>query len=151
MTAEAELGLLVDRECRGIDKSEVGSVVAGYLPVIDMTAGDILQRKYLFLTRIKSFDTFLVPGPIITVPGDGLNLTDLTVRTEVNGDVEAENEIANMLFPPTEIAAFHSDVMTLQPGDLFLTGTPGAAPIESGNAVRAFVELIGSTEALVTR
>jgi 2-keto-4-pentenoate hydratase/2-oxohepta-3-ene-1,7-dioic acid hydratase in catechol pathway len=149
VTAEAELGLLVDRECRGIDKSEVGSVVAGYLP--DMTAGDILQRNSRFLTRAKSFDTFLVPGPIITVPGNGFNLTDLTVRTEVNGDVEAENEIANMLFPPTEIAAFHSDVTTLQPGDLFLTGTPGAAPIESGNAVRAFVELIGSTEALVTR
>lgn len=56
-----------------------------------------------------------------------------------------------MLFPPAEIVAFHSDVMTLEPGDLFSTGTPGAAPIEPGDEVRAEVEAVGSVEASVTR
>jgi 2-keto-4-pentenoate hydratase/2-oxohepta-3-ene-1,7-dioic acid hydratase (catechol pathway) len=56
-----------------------------------------------------------------------------------------------MLFPPEEIVAFHSDVMTLKPGDLFITGTPGAAHIEPGDHVRATVESIGSVEAPVTR
>jgi 2-keto-4-pentenoate hydratase/2-oxohepta-3-ene-1,7-dioic acid hydratase in catechol pathway len=151
VTAEAELGVLVGRECKGVDEREASDVVAGYLPVIDMTAEDILQRNPRFLTRAKSFDTFLVPGPVITVPEDSLELADLTVRTEVNGTVEAENSVANMLFPPAEIVAFHSDVMTLQPGDLFSTGTPGAAKIEPGDSVRASVESIGSVEAPVRR
>jgi len=151
VTAEAELGVIVGRECRGIDESDVDDVVAGYLPVIDMTAEDILQRNPRFLTRAKSFDTFLVPGPIITVPERGFDLTDLTVQTEINGDVEAENKVGNMLFPPAEIVAFHSRVMKLHPGDLFSTGTPGAAPIEPGDEVRAHVDAIGSANASVTR
>lgn len=151
VTAEAELGVVVGRECRGIDESQVGDVVAGYLPIIDMTAEDILQRNPRFLTRAKSFDTFLVPGPVITVPENGLELADLTVQTEVNGTIEAENTVANMLFPPAEIVSFHSGVMTLQPGDLFSTGTPGAAPMDPGDTVRASVESIGSVEAPVRR
>ncbi len=151
VTAEAELGVLVGRECRGVDESEVDDVVAGYLPIIDMTAEDILQRNPRFLTRAKSFDTFLVPGPCITVPEDEFDLTDLTVQTEVNGEVAAENTVSNMLFPPRELVAFHSDVMTLQPGDLFSTGTPGATPIEPGDEVRADVDSVGAVEASVTR
>jgi len=151
VTAEAELGVLVGRECRSVDEHDVSDVIAGYLPVIDMTAEDILQRNPRFLTRAKSFDTFLVPGPVIAVPDDEFGLTDLTVRTEVNGAVEAENTVANMLFPPAEIVSFHSDVMTLEPGDLFSTGTPGAAPIEPGDTVRASVESVGAVETRVTR
>jgi 2-keto-4-pentenoate hydratase/2-oxohepta-3-ene-1,7-dioic acid hydratase in catechol pathway len=151
VTAEAELGVLVGRECRGIEESDVHDVVAGYLPIIDMTAEDILQRNPRFLTRAKSFDTFLVPGPIITIPDDEFVLADLTIRTEINGSSEAENTITNMLFSPTEIVSFHSDVMTLQPGDLFSTGTPGAAPVEAKDEVRAFIEDIGSVTAPVTR
>jgi 2-keto-4-pentenoate hydratase/2-oxohepta-3-ene-1,7-dioic acid hydratase in catechol pathway len=151
VTAEAELGVLVGRECRGINKSDVDDVIAGYLPVIDMTAEDILQRNPRFLTRAKSFDTFLVPGPIITVPEEGLTLTNLTVRTEINGEVAAENTVANMMFKPAELLAFYSDVTTLQPGDLFSTGTPGAAPIEPGDRARAAVDTLGSIEASVTR
>lgn len=54
VTAEAELGVLVGRACRGIDENQVGDVIAGYLPVIDMTAEDILQRNPRFLTRAKA-------------------------------------------------------------------------------------------------
>ncbi|MFP9062220.1 fumarylacetoacetate hydrolase family protein [Natrialbaceae archaeon A-chndr2] len=151
VTAEAELGVLVGRECRGINESEVGDIIAGYLSIIDMTAEDILQRNPRFLTRSKSFDTFLVPGPIISVPEEEFDLSNVRVQTEVNGEIAAENTVSNMLFPPAEIVAFHSDVMTLRPGDLFSTGTPGAAPIEPGDRVRAHVESVGSAEATVTR
>jgi 2-keto-4-pentenoate hydratase/2-oxohepta-3-ene-1,7-dioic acid hydratase in catechol pathway len=151
VTAEAELGVVMGRTCRNVAESDVDDVVAGYLPVIDMTAEDVLQRNPRFLTRAKSFDTFLVPGPAIVVPEEPLELSSLSVRTEINGEVEAENEIRNMLFPPAEIVSFHSGVMTLEPGDLFSTGTPGAAPIEPGDDVRAVVESIGSADAPVTR
>jgi 2-keto-4-pentenoate hydratase/2-oxohepta-3-ene-1,7-dioic acid hydratase in catechol pathway len=151
VTAEAELGVVVGRACRGIEEPRVAEVVAGYLPVIDMTAEDILRRNPRFLTRAKSFDTFLVPGPAIAVPEQSLDLSSLSVRTEINGEREAENEIGNMLFSPEEIVTFHADVMTLEPGDLFSTGTPGAAPITPGDEVRAVVESIGAVEAPVTR
>lgn len=116
-----------------------------------MTAEDILQRNPRFLTRAKSFDTFLVVGPTIAVPEEPLALPDLTVRTIVNDRVAAQHEIRNMLFPPREIVSYHSDVMTLRPGDLFSTGTPGAAPIEPGDHVRATVETIGAVDAPVVR
>ncbi|MGM0606639.1 MAG: fumarylacetoacetate hydrolase family protein [Halobacteriota archaeon] len=151
VTAEAELAVLIGRECRNVQESSVTDVVAGYLPVIDMTAEDILQRNPRFLTRAKSFDTFLVVGAHIAVPEEPLELADRSVETIVNDEVAAANRIENMLFPPAEIVSFHSDVMTLQPGDLFSTGTPGAEPIEPGDTVRAVVESIGSVTASVTR
>ncbi len=150
VTAEAELAVIVGRQCKNVD-SGVEDVIAGYLPVIDMTAEDVLQRNPRFLTRAKSFDTFIVVGPAIAVPEGGLELADLTVRTIVDGDVAAENEIRNMLFSPREIVSFHAGVATLEPGDLFSTGTPGAEPIEPGDRVRAEIESIGSVEAPVTR
>ena len=151
VTAEAELGVLIGRECRSVGKGTVDDVIAGYLPVIDMTAEDVLQRNPRFLTRAKSYDTFLVVGSTIAVPEESTEIRDLAVRTEINGSVEAENVIDHMLFPPNEIVRFHSEVMTLRPGDLFSTGTPGAAPIDPGDDVRATVESIGSVDAPVTR
>ena len=151
VTAEAELGVVIGRTCRNVDEAEVTDVIAGFLPVIDMTAEDVLRRNPRFLTRAKSYDTFLVPGAALAVPEAPLDLEGLSVRTEVNGEIQAENEIRNMLFPPAEIVSFHSEVMTLEPGDLFSTGTPGAAPIAPGDEVRAVVESIGSVSAPVTR
>jgi len=151
VTAEAELAVVMGRTCRGVDEGEVSDVIAGFLPVIDMTAEDVLQQNPRFLTRAKSYDTFLVPGAAIAVLEGPLDLDGLSVRTEVNGEVRAENEIRNMLFPPAEIVSFHADAMTLEPGDLFSTGTPGAAPIAPGDEVRAVVESIGSVTAPVTR
>lgn len=151
VTAEAELAVVMGRTCRDVPADAVDDVVAGYLPVIDMTAEDVLQRNPRFLTRAKSFDTFLVVGPWIAVPEEPLDLESLSVRTVVDDRVAAENEVRNMLFPPAEIVAFHSGVMTLEPGDLFSTGTPGAEPIEPGNHVRAEVDAIGSVDATVVR
>ena len=150
VTAEAELAVLVGRECRSVAPEAVDDVIAGYLPVIDMTAEDVLRRNPRFLTRAKSYDTFLVVGPAIAVPESPVDLADATVTTRVNGAVAAENEVRNMLFPPAKIVSFHSEVSTLRPGDLFSTGAPGAAPIEPGDEVRATVESIGSVSAPVT-
>lgn len=151
VTAEAELAVVLGRTCRDVAESDVDDVVAGYLPVIDMTAEDILQRNPRFLTRAKSFDSFLVVGPRICVPENDVEISELSVRTVVDEAVEAENTISNMLFPPRELVSFHSRVMTLEPGDLISTGTPGAHPIEPGNHVRAEVDRIGTVDADVVR
>ena len=151
VTAEAELAVVMGRTCRNVTEEEFDDVIAGFLPVIDMTAEDVLQRNPRFLTRAKSYDTFLVTGHALAVPEEPVDLTSLSVQTIVNEEVAAENDIRNMLFPPEAIVSFHSKVMTLEPGDLFSTGTPGAEPIEPGDSVRSVVESIGTVDASVTR
>jgi 2-keto-4-pentenoate hydratase/2-oxohepta-3-ene-1,7-dioic acid hydratase in catechol pathway len=119
--------------------------------VIDVTAEDVLQRNPRFLTRAKSYDTFLVFGPHLAVPGPGVSLNDVEVRTAVNGSVVARNTVANMHFSPRELVARHSEVMTLEPGDVISTGTPGAGRIDPGDRVRAEVDRFGAVAADVVR
>jgi 2-keto-4-pentenoate hydratase/2-oxohepta-3-ene-1,7-dioic acid hydratase in catechol pathway len=151
VTAEAELAVVIGRTCRNVAVEDADDVIAGYTPVIDMTAEDVLERNPRFLTRSKSYDTFLVLGPHVAVPGPGATLEDIEVRTVVNDEVRARNTVANMHFSPRELVAYHSEVMTLEPGDVISTGTPGAHPIDPGDHVRAEVDRIGSVAADVVR
>jgi len=151
VTAEAELAVVIGRTCRNVAVDDADEVIAGYTPVIDMTAEDVLQRNPRFLTRSKSYDTFLVLGPHIAVPGPGVALDGIEVRTVVNDGVRARNTVANMHVSPRELVAFHSEVMTLEPGDVISTGTPGAHPIGPSDHVRAEVDRIGSVAADVVR
>lgn len=153
VTAEAELAVVIGRTCRNVSVGRAESVIAGYAPVIDVTAEDVLARNPRFLTRAKSYDTFLVLGPHVAVPESGpeSTLDDVEVRTVVNGEVRARNVVENMHFSPRELVAYHSEVMTLEPGDVVSTGTPGAHPIEPGDRVRAEVDRIGSVAADVVR
>ncbi|WP_136602778.1 fumarylacetoacetate hydrolase family protein [Salinigranum halophilum] len=151
VTAEAELAVVIGRNCRNIEVSAVDEVIAGYVPVLDMTAEDVLRRNPRFLTRAKSFDTFLVLGPHIAVPEPGVDLTEVEVRTVVNGEVKARNTVENMHFQPRELVAFHSRMMTLEPGDIISTGTPGAHVIRPGDYVTASIDLVGSVSANVVR
>jgi len=151
VTAEAELAVVVGRTCRDVAVDEAGEVIAGYAPVIDVTAEDVLQRNPRFLTRAKSYDTFLVLGPWLAVPDGTPDLDGIEVRTVVDGRVEACNVVENMRFPPHELVAVHSRVMTLEPGDVIATGTPGAHPIEPGDRVRAEVDSVGTVAADVVR
>lgn len=151
VTAEGELAVVIGRTCKDVTVDEAGDVIAGFVPVIDMTAEDILRRNPRFLTRSKSFDTFLVLGPALVVDRAVEDLASLEVRTVINEEIVAANRIENMLFPPAELVAFHSNVMTLEPGDLISTGTPGADHIEPGDHVRCEIDEIGSVEAPVTR
>lgn len=151
VTAEAELAVVIGRTCTDLAPHEVNAVVAGYLPVIDVTAEDVLERNSRFLTRAKSFDTFLVVGPWIRTPEAVGDPSDLEVRTVVNEQVRARNVVEDMVFPPADLVAFHSRMMTLEPGDLISTGTPGAAVVEPGDRVRAEVDRVGDVSAPVVR
>lgn len=147
VTGEAELGIVIGRTCKDVSVDEVDRVVAGWVSVIDVTAEDVFQKNTRFLTRSKSFDTFLVIGPWIETALPVSALGDLEVRTIVNGQVRAANTVDAMAFSPAELVAYHSRVMTLEPGDLITTGTPGAHPIEPGATVRAEVDRVGTVEA----
>ena len=149
VTGEAELAVVIGRRCRNVPEEDVDDVIAGYVPAIDMTAEDILQRNPRYLTRAKSFDTFLVLGPWLRT--DPVDLSEVTVETVVNDEVVASDSITNMAFPPRNLVAYHSRVMTLEPGDVISTGTPGAHPLSPGDSVTAAVSDVGTLEANVVR
>lgn len=134
-TAEAELGVIIGRECRDVSEEDALSVVAGFTTIIDMTAEDILQKNPRYLTRAKSFDTFFSFGPEVVTPDEVRDLAELPVSTVLNGEPHRRNIVANMTFPPMSLVSFHSRVMTLLPGDIISTGTPGAAVIRDGDVV----------------
>jgi 2-keto-4-pentenoate hydratase/2-oxohepta-3-ene-1,7-dioic acid hydratase in catechol pathway len=144
VTAEAELGVIIGRTCRFVSQDEALGVVAGYCLILDMTAEDILQRNPRFLTRSKNFDTFFSFGPELVTPDEVQDVNRLRVGTYRNGQLHRENVVSSMAFPPAYLVAFHSQVMTLHPGDIISTGTPGAVVIEHGDIAECRIEGIGS-------
>jgi len=133
VTAEAELAIVIGKTCKNISEAEAPGVVAGFAAALDMTAADIHAQNPRFLTRAKSFDTFFSFGPELITADEIPDLSDLTVETALNGEVRHRNRIGNMRYHPWFIVSFHSRVMTLLPGDIILTGTPGAVTVRDGD------------------
>jgi 2-keto-4-pentenoate hydratase/2-oxohepta-3-ene-1,7-dioic acid hydratase in catechol pathway len=123
-----------------VARSDWIEAVAGFTTVIDMTAEDILRKNPRYLTLSKSFDTFFSFGPELVTAEEIGDVSALTVATVHNGRVHAQNTVANMTFPPDRLVAFHSEVMTLMPGDIISTGTPGAAVVGHGDSVECRID-----------
>jgi 2-keto-4-pentenoate hydratase/2-oxohepta-3-ene-1,7-dioic acid hydratase in catechol pathway len=134
-TGEAELGLIFGKKCKNVKPHEWRSVIAGFTMIIDMTAEDILKRNPRNLTQSKSFDTFFSFGPILYTIEEVYNVSGLQVQTIINGKVYAENTVANMTFGPDALVSYHSQIMTMLPGDIISTGTPGATPLKNGDII----------------
>ncbi|MEN8779867.1 MAG: fumarylacetoacetate hydrolase family protein [Desulfobacterales bacterium] len=134
-TAEGELGVIIGRNCRNVRAEDWQTVVAGFTTIIDMTAEDILRQNPRYLTVSKSFDTFFSFGPQLVTPDEIPDVSALEVSTVLNGRVHAKNVVANMTFSPAFLVSFLSRVMTLLPGDIISTGTPGACVIAEGDIV----------------
>jgi 2-keto-4-pentenoate hydratase/2-oxohepta-3-ene-1,7-dioic acid hydratase in catechol pathway len=139
-TAEGELGVIIGRRCKNVAGGNWLAAVAGFTTIIDMTAEDILRQNTRYLTVSKSFDTFFSFGPEFITPEEIADVAALRVATVINGRVHAENVVANMTFSPAFLVSFLSEVMTLMPGDIISTGTPGAAPIQDGDTVECRIE-----------
>ena len=134
-TGEAELGLIFGKTCKNVKRNEWCSVLAGFTPIIDMTAEDILRRNPRNLTQSKSFDTFFSFGPILYTVEEIKDVSRVQVQTIINGKVQAENTVANMTFPPDFLVSYHSQIMTMLPGDIISTGTPGAVTLKNGDII----------------
>lgn len=135
VTGEAELAVIIGREAKNVSVEDAPAVIAGFTTVLDMTAEDILRRNPRYLTRSKSFDTFFSFGPELVTPDEVNDVDTLEVATVLNGEIHRSNTVSNMTFSPWELVAFHSAVMTLLPGDIISTGTPGAVVIRNGDAL----------------
>ena len=139
VTAEAELALIIGREAKDVSEEDAPSVVSGFTTVLDMTAEDILRKNPRYLTRSKSFDTFFSFGPELVTPDEIAEVGALEVFTVLNGEVRRTNTVSNMMFSPWWLVSFHSQVMTLLPGDIISTGTPGAVVIREGDVAECCI------------
>jgi 2-keto-4-pentenoate hydratase/2-oxohepta-3-ene-1,7-dioic acid hydratase in catechol pathway len=138
---EAELGVVISRECRNIAAIEAEDYVFGFTCINDVTARD-LQKKDGQWTRAKGFDTFCPAGPWVV---DDLKYEDLQIESYLNGELRQSARTSELIFPIPELIAFISKVMTLYPGDLISTGTPsGVGPMQSGDRIEIRIEGIGS-------
>jgi 2-keto-4-pentenoate hydratase/2-oxohepta-3-ene-1,7-dioic acid hydratase in catechol pathway len=115
MTAEAELAVIIGREAEDVPEEDAPSVVAGFTTVLGGHVEDILRRNPRYLTRAKSFDTFVSFGPHLLTPDEVGEVGELEVATLLNGEVRRHNAVSNMVFSPWWLVSFHSKVMALLP------------------------------------
>jgi len=121
---EAELAVIIGRETFRVEPEETWESIAGYSIVNDVSARDVqfADRQWV---RGKSFDTFCPIGPYLTTRDEIENPHSLGVRTRVNGQLVQNSNTKEMVFKVNEIVAFISKSITLYPGDIICTGTPG--------------------------
>ena len=137
---EAELGVVIGRRVRRVARDQAMAAVYGYTCVCDVTARD-LQKKDGQWTRAKGFDTFCPVGPWIETE---LDPGDLAVKCLVDGAERQSGRTSQMIFDIATLISYVSAAMTLEPGDLGVTGTPeGVGPLLPGNKVVVSVDGIG--------
>jgi len=138
---EAELGVVIGKTARRVSREQALDHVFGYTCVCDVTARD-LQKKDGQWSRAKGFDTFCPCGPWIET---NLDPRGLRVRCVVNGTTRQDGSTAQMVFDVAALIAYASQAMTLEPGDLLVTGTPeGVAPLAAGDTLTVDIEGIGA-------
>jgi len=137
---EAELVVVIGKRGRWIQPNEASSHIYGYTIGNDVTARD-LQRRDGQWTRSKGFDTFCPLGPWIDTEFDP---TDAIITCHVNDVLRQMASTRDMIFNITQIIAFSSSIMTLEVGDVIMTGTPaGISPLNPGDVVEAAIDGLG--------
>lgn len=138
---EAELAVVIGKTGKWIEAVDVSNHILGYTIANDVTARD-LQYKDGQWTRAKGFDTFCPLGPWIETE---LDPSDLMISCRVNGELRQMSSTKEMIFPINQLISYISTIMTLNAGDVILTGTPaGVDRLESGNVVEISIEGIGT-------
>ena len=133
--------MVIGRRGRSITTDEAKDYIFGYTVANDVTARD-LQRSDLLWTRAKGFDTFCPVGPWIETDFDP---ADALVTCHVNGEMRQMASTRDMAFTVRQLIAFASSIMTLEPGDLILTGTPaGVSQVFPGDLIEVKIDGIGT-------
>ena len=148
---EGELGVVIGTRVKGVAAEQALAAVRGYVCANDVTARD-LQRADRQFTRSKSLDGFCPVGPRLVPAAAIADPQALRVRTLVNGEPRQDSSTADMIFSVAELIAFASEAITLEPGDLLLTGTPSGVGVfrdppvflADGDEVTVEIEGIGA-------
>ncbi|HYI14420.1 MAG TPA: fumarylacetoacetate hydrolase family protein, partial [Thermomicrobiales bacterium] len=138
--AEAELAVVIGRECRHVKAERAWDVILGLCPSNDVSARDF-QFKDGQWSRAKGFDTFAPLGPAIVTD---VTSDDLAITCRVNGEVKQQSSTKYLIFNVPYLIEFISRVMTLHPGDVIMTGTPAGPPqLTPGDVCEVEIEGLG--------
>jgi 2-keto-4-pentenoate hydratase/2-oxohepta-3-ene-1,7-dioic acid hydratase in catechol pathway len=148
---EVELAAVVGRTARNVPADEARNYVAGYTIINDVSARDAQFDDGQFF-RGKSYDTFAPLGPALVT--DGFDPNDASLRLTLNGDQRQRSNTREFIFDVPELFEYITNAMTLEPGDVIATGTPGGVGIFSdppellqpGDTVECTVDGIGTLE-----
>jgi 5-oxopent-3-ene-1,2,5-tricarboxylate decarboxylase / 2-hydroxyhepta-2,4-diene-1,7-dioate isomerase len=149
---EGEIAVVIGRRCRGVTVDEALDFVGGYTVANDWGVHDFRHADRGSMLRVKGQDGFCPLGPVLVDAGD-VDPEDLTLRTFVNGEqVQHGHTGTDLLFSFAYQIADVARLITLDPGDVLLTGTPAhSRPVEPGDVVAVEVEGIGRLENTVVQ
>ena len=147
---EVELGVIIGRPVYRATAAEAEAAIAGYTVVNDVSMRD-WQRRTLQWLQGKMFERSTPAGPYLVTADEVGSAPDLEVRCEVDGVVMQQSRTSDLLFGAAEIVAYASQAVTLRPGDLIATGTPGGVGnarkppvyLQPGNVLRTWIEGLG--------
>jgi acylpyruvate hydrolase len=151
LDCETELAVVIGRRCKNVTEEEAYGVVAGYTIVNDLTARDVsaVEREGGQPFLAKTYDTFCPMGPWLTTRDEIPDPMRLAIRTRVNGELRQNGNTKDMIWPIPKLIAYFSQV-TLQPGDIISTGSPGGGGLanpawylQAGDVIESEVEGIG--------
>jgi 5-oxopent-3-ene-1,2,5-tricarboxylate decarboxylase/2-hydroxyhepta-2,4-diene-1,7-dioate isomerase len=145
MHYECELVVVIGRTARHVKKADAYDHIAGYTVANDYAIRDYLENWYRPNLRVKNRDTCTPIGPWLVDAADIPNPMALKLQTTVNGQVTQSGSTADMIFDVPTLIEYFSSFMTLNPGDLILTGTPdGIVNVEPGDVIVTEIEGIGA-------
>jgi 2-keto-4-pentenoate hydratase/2-oxohepta-3-ene-1,7-dioic acid hydratase in catechol pathway len=134
---ETELGIVIGKAAKNVPVEKANDYIFGYTVGMDISDRD-LQKSEKQFGRCKSFDTYTPIGPFVYADVD---VRDLSIELQQNGEVRQHARTSQMIYPPAEIVSFASQSLTLLPGDVILTGTPsGVGPIRAGDQLEARID-----------
>ena len=135
---EAELAVVIGEQCRNVAAEDAMDVVAGYTASNDVSNRDD-QREEQNWVRGKAFDNAAPLGPTLATPDEVPD--DASIELRVNGEVRQSSDLTYMLFDVPTLIEEITTFLTLEPGDVILTGTPeGVSPIVDGDTVEIDIE-----------
>jgi acylpyruvate hydrolase len=129
VTWEGELAVIIGCNAKNVAASEAWECIAGYSVLNDVTANDTVKED-VQLMRGKNFDTFCPIGPALVTRDEVEDPYRLSIKTSVNGIVRQDSTIAQMIFKIPELISYFSSFLTLEPGDVIATGTPGGTALQ---------------------
>lgn len=146
---EAELGIVIGRPCKNVSEEEALDYVLGYTCANDVSARDAQMKYDQQWARAKSFDTFCPIGPWIEMDLDADNV-DISLK--LNGNVMQSSNTSDMIFPCAKVVSYISQIGTLLPGTVIVTGTPSGVGVarnpqvflRPGDEVEVIIEGIGT-------
>ncbi len=144
-TAEAELGIIMGKDCRDVSLENWQDAIVGYTTILDMTEESILKgNDYVsgnprYLTIVKNFPTFFSFGPQLITADEVPDVLKLEIQSICNGEIKAKNVVSNMTHRPDRLVSIHSSIMGWFAGDVLSTGTPKAFPINDGDVAECCI------------